>query len=205
MWEYDAELGALLLEAIPGGTPLSEVRSAVARGEIADLIAALHRSGEPTAVAGAAPLLDRVELIFDHWVDRTRGNPAVVRVVPVSELERGRALASALATAGGAAVLLHGDLHPGNVLDGGAARGVVAIDPRPCVGDPAFDAVDWVFWRTDDPGAWPSCAIDLASAVGCDPERLWSWCVALAPILAAATAGRGGPARRVEALLALVP
>nr|WP_225882432.1 aminoglycoside phosphotransferase family protein [Streptomyces aureocirculatus] len=37
--------------------------------------------------------------------------------------------------------LLHGDLHLGNVLDGGQ-RGLMAIDPKACAGDPCFDAVD---------------------------------------------------------------
>ena len=37
-------------------------------------------------------------------------------------------------------------IHPGNVLVGGLARGLVAIDPRPCVGEAEFDAVDWVCW-----------------------------------------------------------
>lgn len=41
-------------------------------------------------------------------------------------------------------VLLHGDLHLGNVLDGGPSRGLVAIDPKACLGDPCFDAVDYV-------------------------------------------------------------
>jgi streptomycin 6-kinase len=35
-------------------------------------------------------------------------------------------------------------------LDGGVERGLVAIDPAPCRGDPAFDAVDPVYWRADD-------------------------------------------------------
>ena len=47
-------------------------------------------------------------------------------------------------------MLLHGDLTPVNVLDGGVERGLVAIDPAPCVGDPAFDAIDLVLWRADD-------------------------------------------------------
>jgi streptomycin 6-kinase len=38
--------------------------------------------------------------------------------------------------------LLRGDLTPSNILDRGAGRGLVAIDPAPCVGNAAFDAVD---------------------------------------------------------------
>jgi hypothetical protein len=47
-------------------------------------------------------------------------------------------------------VLLHGDLHLGNALDGGPSRGLIAIDPKACVGDPCFDAV----WKRDG-RAWP--------------------------------------------------
>jgi len=69
-------------------------------------------------------------------------NAAAARAVPSARLARGRELARELAAAGGVSVLLHGDLHPGNVPDGGTARGLVAIDPRPCLGDVASKAVD---------------------------------------------------------------
>jgi streptomycin 6-kinase len=46
--------------------------------------------------------------------------------------ERGRESALRLAAEPSARVLLHGDLTPVNILDGGVARGLVAIDPAPC-------------------------------------------------------------------------
>ena len=147
----------------------------------------------------------RVEFIFDHWIERHRSDPAVSRVVPSERLERGREVARALAAGDGAAVLLHGDLHAGNVLHGGSARGLVAIDPRPCLGDPAFDAVDWVFSREDDPGAWEARRMELAGAIGCSSDRLRLWCAALAALLAAGRVARGEQAERVAALLALAP
>jgi hypothetical protein len=39
---------------------------------------------------------------------------------------------------------LHGDLQLGDVLDGGPSRGLVAVGPKACIGDPCFDAVDYV-------------------------------------------------------------
>src|SRR5260370_961646 len=48
--------------------------------------------------------------------------------------------------------MLHGDLTPGNILDGGARRGLVAIDPAPCLADAAFDAVDLILWQADGLG-----------------------------------------------------
>jgi streptomycin 6-kinase len=204
VWGFDPGVGALLLEAIADETPLSErPELRVGLDEVAGLIGALHDSGDPAAAAGES-LADRVELIFGHWIGRYGGDPAVTRVVPMARLERGRALARELAAGGPAPVLLHGDLHPGNVLHGGAARGLVAIDPRPCPGDAALDAVDWVFWATD-PGRWRPRGRDLAAALGVDAERLWGWCAAFAAMLAAGTAARGGPAERVAALLALAP
>jgi streptomycin 6-kinase len=206
VWGYDAALGALLLEAIPSETPISERRAAVALGDVADLIGGLHRSGAPVVADGVVSLAARVEFIFDHGVERHgRRGEAVTRAVPVDRLRRGHELARGLAADAGAPVLLHGDLHPGNVLDGGAGRGLVAIDPRPCVGDAAFDAVDWVFWAVDDPGAWERRSRDLALALDLDHERLWAWCAALAAMLAGAKAARRAGAEQVAALLALAP
>ena len=206
VWGYDAALGALLLEAIPGETPLSERRAAVELDDVANLIGELHRSGAPAVADGWATVAERVEFIFELWVERHRRRGEVVtRAVPVDRLRRGHELARGLAADAGEAVLLHGDLHPGNVLDGGAVRGLVAIDPRPCVGDAAVDAVDWVFWAVDDPGAWEPRSRDLAAALGLDHERLWAWCAAFAAMLAASRAARGASAEQIAALLALSP
>ena len=100
---------------------------------------------------------------------------------------------------------MHGDLHPGNVLDGGVVRGLVAIDPRPCIGDAAVDAVDWVFWGADDPRAWEPRSRDLAAGLRLDHERLWAWSAAFAAMLATAQAARGASPDQVAALLALSP
>jgi streptomycin 6-kinase len=206
VWGYDPALGALLLEAIPGEIPLSERPTAVELGEVADLIGELHRSGAPAVADGWATLAERVEFLFKHWIQRHgRRGEVVTRAVPVDRLRRGHQLARALAADAGKPVLLHGDLHPSNVLDGGTVRGLVAIDPRPCVGDAAVDAVDWVFWAVDDPRAWEPRSRDLALALGVDHERLWAWCAAFASMLAAGKADRGASADRVDALLALAP
>jgi streptomycin 6-kinase len=206
VWGHDAALGALLLEAIPDETPLAERRAAVDLDEVASLIGDLHRGGLPADTDNWERLAERVEFIFEHWIQRHgRRGEAVTRAVPVDRLRRGRLLARELAADTGEPVLLHGDLHPGNVLDGGAVRGLVAIDPRPCVGDAAVDAVDWVFWSADDPAAWKSRSRHLATELGLDPERLWVWCTAFAAMLATAEAARGASAEQVAALLALSP
>lgn len=206
VWGYDPPSGALLLEAIPNETPLSELGTAVELAEVANLINGLHRCAAPGAADGVVSLAERVEFIFEYWIERhARRGEAVTHAVPVDRLRRGHELARALVADAGVVVLLHGDLHPGNVLHGGAARGLVAIDPRPCVGDAAVDAVDWVFWAVDDPRGWEPRSRDLALALGADHERLWAWCAAFAAMLAASEAGRGASAERVAALLAIAP
>lgn len=205
VWGHDPRLGALLLEAMPSETPLSNLRTTHGLGDIAALIGALHRAGGAPAAGGIEPLANRIDFIFDHWAERHRHNPAAARAIPVDQLRRGHELARALAAEPGQSVLLHGDLHPGNVLDGGPTRGLVAIDPRPCIGDPSFDAVDWVFWRADTPAEWEVCSRELAVALQLDPERLWTWCSVLAPVLATSAALNGRRSGRVEALRALAP
>ncbi len=206
MWGYDAALGALLLEAIRSEIPLSELGMTVEVDEIANLIGSLHRSGAPVVANGVRSLAEGVEFIFEHWIERhSRRGEAVTHAVPVERLRRGHRFARELVADAAMPVLLHGDLHPGNVLHGGPARGLVAIDPRPCVGDAAVDAVDWVFWGVEDPGAWEPRSRELALALGVDHERLWAWCAVFAAMLAAAEAARGASAERVAALLALAP
>jgi len=206
VWGDDEAAGALLLEAIPNEMPLGASRTQVKLSDVAELIGSLHRSGSPVMADGVVPLADRVEFIYGFWTERHSRDPEASHVVPIARLSRGHELARALAAEDQVApVLLHGDLHPGNVLDGGVSRGLVAIDPRPCVGDPAFDAVDWVFWLTDDPGCWEPRARELAAALSVDYQRVLDWCAAFAAMLAAGKAARGEPAGRIEALLRLAP
>src|SRR4029077_7732148 len=105
-------------------------------------------------------------------------------VIPLELYERGRRRALRLAVDPPATVLLHGDLTPVNILDGGAERGLVAIDPAPCLGDAAFDGGDLVLWRAPDPQTIPTRAHQLAPAIGADADRLLDWCAAFAAMVA---------------------
>jgi len=88
-------------------------------------------------------------------------------------------------------VLLHGDLTPSNILDGGPERRLVAIDPAACVGDPAFDAVDLIMWQAEAPAAVRGRAQALAAETGADPDRMVEWCAAFAAMNALELACRG--------------
>jgi streptomycin 6-kinase len=69
-------------------------------------------------------------------------------------------------------VVLHQDLHAGNVLRGTPARWV-AIDPKPVVGERAFDLVALARNHPD-----PELLRRLAFAAGVDPERARGWALA---------------------------
>jgi streptomycin 6-kinase len=148
---WAAEGGALLLEAVRGEPPRG------AEG-VPELIRALHTTGAPADVPRAVSLAERVEFIFG--ARRWPGDADLARRLASDDVP---------------AVLLHGDLHARNVIAG--ARGLVAIDPRPCVGDAAFDAIDWVFCGTDDPREWAR----RCHGFDADPERVRLWCAAYYP------------------------
>lgn len=202
LWGYDSLSAALLMEAIPGEASVADTGAEVGVLEIAEVISGLHRWTEPSVAPGAPTLAGRDAFVFDHWIARHGTNQRIPRAV-VARLEHDQEQARALARRGGTQSPPHGDLHPADVLHGGASRGLVAIDPRPCVGDAAFDAIDWVFWGEPEPSAWNARSCALASALELDEERLWSWCIAFAGMLAANRVLRGEPPTIVEALLAL--
>jgi streptomycin 6-kinase len=144
----DEQLGALLIEEIQPGTPL--VVSSIYRQveQIAELLSSLHASGVPDP---CYPTLgQRVGHLFDSSAQLYQRHPQLIALIGPDIYERGRRLATRLAQHDGPIVLLHGDLTPSNILDGAAARGLVAIDPAPCLGDPAFDAVDLILWQAGD-------------------------------------------------------
>jgi streptomycin 6-kinase len=103
----------------------------------------------------------------------------------------------------GERVLLHGDGHHGNVLDGGPARGWLAIDPQPLVGPPALDLVPALF---NGPEAPVRDRIRvLAGAAGVEPAAVEAVAVARCVLSAAWSLDDGAdPARalRVAAELA---
>lgn len=85
-------------------------------------------------------------------------------------------------------VLLHGDLHYDNLLDCGPDRGLVAIDPKSSIGEPCFDAIDWILDGTQPVSRKID---DLVALTGFDGERLADWCRVGAPVLAIAAITKG--------------
>lgn len=199
---FDERLGALLIEAIEPGTPLDVSSTYPALDRVAELLRFLHANG---AVNPSYPTVgQRVAYLFDSSASLYRRHPELAALIRPQLYERGRRLATELAVDGSPSVLLHGDLTPSNILDGGAERGLVAIDPAPCLGDAAFDAVDLILWQAEDVQVVEARAQRLAAVIGMDAERLLGWCVAFAAMSVLEVASQGtGRRAHVEALLKL--
>ena len=73
--------------------------------------------------------------------------------------------------------LLHGDFHPGNVLRDDH-RGWVVIDPKPMVGDRAFDATAMVIHGVADIDHLRRRVAIVSNALDLDPRRLVAWTLA---------------------------
>ena len=163
---------ALLIEALEPGTPLTDWRPA------AGLLAQLRAVRPPTD--GFPSLAERVDYMFG--LARRRG-PNVSEELIAAGHDRARRLA-----AGGPVHLVHGDLHSANVLDGGPERGYVAIDPRPCLGDPDVDVVDWAVADVVEADEIRSRIADLGVL---DEDRAFEWSRALAVLLLMSHVRRG--------------
>lgn len=189
---------ALLLEACEPGTPLSQAVPPTVQDEV---IAGLLRRLWVEPVAGHP--FRTLQEMCDGWADEFDEKPAADglderRLDP--GLERaGMELFRALPGTAGRSVLLCTDLHAHNVL---AARREpwLVIDPKPYVGDPAYDALQHMLNHDDRLTADPvGFAERMAGLLDLDPERVRLWlfarCVQESP---------GWPALR-EAAVALAP
>ncbi|MDQ3855119.1 MAG: aminoglycoside phosphotransferase family protein [Chloroflexota bacterium] len=200
--EADASLGAILLEEIAPGTTLQDIGRYPRVIDLTSLLAGLHRTHTPAGTF--PPLSQRIAYLFASWERPRRRNPPLVELVPSELLDRGQRLAHRLARSSSTQVLLHGDLTPVNILDGGQDRGMVAIDPAPCIGDSAFDAIDVVLWRARSLHAVEERTDQLGTAIGVDSARLLSWCAAFAAMAAMDVAQLPhAPAELVRTLLDL--
>jgi streptomycin 6-kinase len=194
--DADLDANAILLEGLVPGTQLD---GDVPWAELGEMLDQLH-SAAPVGDFGR--LAEGIEFIFTLSERRRRASPAAAHL-SAEVLEKGRERALALATSG-PVTLIHGDLHPGNVLDAGPGRGAVAIDPRPGLGDPSLDAIDWMFVPVARGGTIDDGLAALAPHVAdFDAERVRAWCVAMAPLVALSPLRRGERSPFTDAVLEL--
>ncbi len=142
---------------------------------MARLIRGLHAVAPDRETATAFPSLG--DVVEERIA--TAGQEAAARSLTEEHglrprLERAREVAATLLGGRhGRPALLHGDLEDRNILTC-ARRGLVAIDPAPCLGDPAYDAAYWaVEGQTDQAARWR--AERIAAHLGLDPRRVLRW------------------------------
>jgi streptomycin 6-kinase len=172
----NGEGGAFLVERLRPGTPLLERPDEEATSVIAGVAAALHR---PAPATHPFALLTEVAA---RWAAEIPRRFEALREPFERELVD-EAVAACLAGGAADAVVLHQDLHAGNVLrDGDGWR---AIDPKPLVGDPAFDLASALRDRRplpEDGGEAEAVVrrrLDIfARALGYDRDRMRRWGIA---------------------------
>jgi streptomycin 6-kinase len=182
--DADPTRNAILLEWLPEATELTTETLGIT--EVTGLIRDLYypRRPPPSNVPLAA---ERVEFVFELWDRRRRALPDS----PIDAAAWGRCHAAAMDMAGSGDSMLHGDLHPGNILRVGDGRGMVAIDPRPCIGDPSMDVADLAMNGAGSESDIRNRCRQLADIAGpIDAERVWLWCCNFAPIMAISLARR---------------
>ncbi len=131
--DADVDRGLLLLERIKPGTPLVELDDDEAATAVAaDLMEELWQPVPPDhsfpAVADWAVGLQRLRARYDGET-----GPLPVRLVEIAEEQFATLLSS-----GTKPVLLHGDLHHGNILRS-ERRPWLALDPKGVIGEPAYE------------------------------------------------------------------
>ena len=133
----EGEVVVLLLEACEPGAPLSSVPSE--RDQDVVFAALVRRLWiEPAAGHPFRPLSQMCE----RWADRFEEHPDEWTLDP-GIARAGIELFRLLPARGSRSALLCTDLNPGNVL-GAQREPWLMIDPKPYVGDPAYDALQYL-------------------------------------------------------------
>ena len=171
--EADEESGAMLLERCEPGTWLRSLPEEEQDVVIADLLRRMWRV--PALPHPFRPLTEMIGL----WVHESLANearwpdPGLVRdgLRRFEELSRAPAVDH---------VLLATDLHAGNVLAAQREPWLV-IDPKPFVGDPAYDATQHLLNCEERMRKAPLATIErFADLLEVDDERVRSWLFARA-------------------------
>lgn len=165
---------SLLLERCLPGTDLWSLDDEEGNAVACRLLPRLWRTPDPGAPF--ASLSDTVARWWDDLPRITAGADYDGKVV-AEAVARGRALAAGQPRR----VLLHGDFNPGNVL-AAQREPWLCIDPKPLVGDPAYDLAQLLYNRarfviqSGDAVAVLRRQIDgFAANLGLDPARIAGW------------------------------
>jgi streptomycin 6-kinase len=165
--EADDTLGAMLLERCEPGTPLRQQPEPEQDVVLAELLRRLRKT--PPAHHPFRPLRDMVERwLAETWAHRVEWPDETLVRAGIDEFK-------ALADSEPAAVLLATDLHAGNVLRADREPWLV-IDPKPFVGDPAYDATQHLLNCHGRVSADPlGMVARFADLMNVDADRVRRW------------------------------
>ncbi len=165
---------SLLLERCLPGTDLWPLGEEEGDAVAAEILPRLWREPGP-----ATPFVCLTDLVDQWWEElpRITASAEYATELVAQAVARGRELAAGQSQQ----VFLHGDFHPGNVLAAQREPWLI-IDPKPLVGEPAYDLAQWLGNRVDaaiasgDPVAALRKQIDrFAGVLGLDPARIAGW------------------------------
>jgi streptomycin 6-kinase len=176
LFEHDASLGAVLLERVRPGDALSLSIDDDAEATAA-LAGVLRRWWRPAPPAVHLQALHDLAQGFDDYRAAFGG----AGPLPPELITRGAEIFDELVKTAPSVVLLHGDLHHGNVLRSNR-NGWLAIDPRGIAGDAAYDCAPMLHnptsvieQATDLPSLLNGRIALLASLLDLDDQRITAW------------------------------
>ena len=182
--ELDLPLGAMLLERLQPGAPLTAVED----DEEATALAAgvMKNLRRPAPPGHGFPTVSDWARGFERLRRRFDGGTGPMPEGLVGNAER---LFAELLASEGEKILLHGDLHHENILSTGGGSWL-AIDPKGVVGEAAYEAAALLHnpveaLDTPDPRGLLERRLDVLSAeLGLDRTRIRAWGLAQAVLAA---------------------
>lgn len=177
---------ALLLERVIGSRSLSAMARSGADQEATTVLCRTAAKLHAPRVGARPPSL----VPLDVWFRALE--PAASRFGGI--LHRSADAARMLLATAAEPVVLHGDIHHENVLDGGA-RGWLAIDPKGLLGERGFDYAN-ILCNPDietagAPARLRAGVAIIAREAGLEPSRILNWALAYAGLSASWTLGDG--------------
>ncbi len=183
--DSDLELGMLLLERLRPGHPLS----ALPDDQQATQQAAQVMRLLPIPVPATHPFRSVADRAGD-LADLRRRFQGTSGPFPADLVDRAERLFAELLASQGPPMLLHGDLHHGNIL-AAQRRPWLAIDPKGIVGEAEYDAANLLCNPMPALLSWPDLsrvmvrrADQLGELLGFDAVRLLGWAQAHAVVSA---------------------
>ncbi|HYN82915.1 MAG TPA: aminoglycoside phosphotransferase family protein [Gemmatimonadaceae bacterium] len=165
--EADENLNAMLLERCIPGTSLRALAEPEQDVIIAGLLRRFWRPPPSNSTFG------HLSEMLTHWSEETRRNEA--RWHDAGLVRAGLRTFEEMGVAAASDVLLVTDLHAGNVLRAEREPWLV-IDPKPFVGDRAYDATQHLLNCRERLRSRPDETIkSVADLLEVDHERVWRW------------------------------